>query len=51
MLQGVYQLLEARREQLAAQGEAIESLRDYWIANAELERAAGGSLDTPETMP
>jgi cobalt-zinc-cadmium efflux system outer membrane protein len=36
-------LLSKEREQLAER-EAIEALRDYWIARAELERAVGGNL-------
>lgn len=44
MLKGVYELLAARRAELAASSEYVDALRDYWIARAELERVAGGSL-------
>jgi cobalt-zinc-cadmium efflux system outer membrane protein len=44
MLVGVYQLLAAKQNEANAYREYIESLRDYWIARAELERAAGGAL-------
>lgn len=41
---GVFDLLRARHEQMESGGEYVRSLREYWIARAELERAAGGSL-------
>ncbi len=44
MLIGVFQLLQAKRDEITAQGESIEALRDYWIARSELERAVGGRL-------
>jgi outer membrane protein, heavy metal efflux system len=45
MLLGVFQLLQARREQIEAYRDYLDTVRDYWIARAELERATGGSLD------
>jgi len=47
MLLGVFQLLLARREQIDAYRDYLDSVRDYWIARADLERAAGGSLTAP----
>lgn len=49
MIAGVYQLLDARREEVGARRESLLALRDYWIARAELERAVGGPLsaETP----
>ena len=44
MLVGLPQLVQANREELNAQREFIEALRDYWTARAELERAIGGLL-------
>lgn len=44
MLLGAYQLLQAKQNEVNAYRELIESLRDYWIARAELERATGGTL-------
>ena len=44
MLLGVYQLLLARREEAEARRGYVESLRDYWVARAELDRAVGGRL-------
>ena len=45
MLLGVFQLLQARREQIEGYRSYLETVRDYWITRAELERASGGSLD------
>ena len=39
-------LLRAKDEEQRAEKEAIESLRDYWLARGELEKAAGGNLST-----
>jgi cobalt-zinc-cadmium efflux system outer membrane protein len=44
MSAGVFQLLEARRGELDAERQEIESERDYWVARTELERAVGGRL-------
>lgn len=48
MLIGVYQLLVAKREEANAYRDAIEALRDYWIARSDLERAVGGRLHATE---
>jgi outer membrane protein, heavy metal efflux system len=44
MLLGVYQLLQAKQNEINAYREYIEAVRDYWIARADLERAIGTSL-------
>lgn len=44
MLLGVYDLLRARQDELAARERGIEATRDYWIARARLELAVGGRL-------
>jgi len=44
MQTGVFQLLQAKQAQIDAGRVYIESLRDYWIAVSELERAVGGRL-------
>jgi cobalt-zinc-cadmium efflux system outer membrane protein len=44
MLLGVYQLLQAKQNEINAYREYIESVRDYWIARADLERAIGTRL-------
>jgi cobalt-zinc-cadmium efflux system outer membrane protein len=47
MLLGVYPLLLAKQNEVNTYREFIESLRDYWLARAELERAVGGALPQP----
>jgi cobalt-zinc-cadmium efflux system outer membrane protein len=44
MLLGVFQLLQARREQIEVYRDYLDTVRDYWITRADLERATGGSL-------
>lgn len=51
MLQGVYQLLEAKREELKAREDVISTLRDFWIAWTDLERTVGGTFEVKETSP
>lgn len=46
MLVGVFQLLQAKRDQIDAAAQYVQSLRNYWTARAELERAVGGRLPT-----
>jgi outer membrane protein, heavy metal efflux system len=41
MLTGLYTLLTARQDELSADRDAVEALRDYWIARADLDRAMG----------
>ena len=43
-----FELLLAKEEEQRAAQEMIEALRDYWIARADLEKAAGGPL-TPKS--
>jgi cobalt-zinc-cadmium efflux system outer membrane protein len=43
-----FELLSAKQEEQRAEQEHIEALRDYWIARADLEKAAGGSV-TPKS--
>jgi cobalt-zinc-cadmium efflux system outer membrane protein len=45
-----FELFAAKEREQVAEREAIEALRDYWIARAELERAVGGRL-TGEMPP
>ncbi len=44
MLVGVFQLLEAKRKTLEAEKEYVRTIKDYWVARSELERAVGGKL-------
>ncbi|MEW5847968.1 MAG: TolC family protein [Myxococcota bacterium] len=47
MFLGVFALLRARQDELAARQGHIETLLAYWQARVELERAVGGRLPTP----
>lgn len=44
MLMGVYELLEDTRGQIEAGREYVETLKNYWIAEAELVQSVGGRL-------
>ena len=44
MLIGVFELLLAKQEEYDAYQDYLEAVRDYWIARAELRKAAGGRL-------
>lgn len=41
---GALELLQTKQEEIEAGQQYIQSLRDYWLARAELERAVGGRL-------
>jgi cobalt-zinc-cadmium efflux system outer membrane protein len=41
---GVFQLLAAKKEELAMRRRYIDSLRDYWIARAEAEQLMSGRM-------
>jgi cobalt-zinc-cadmium efflux system outer membrane protein len=43
MLLGVYQLIQAKQNEIASYREYIETVRDYWIAKTDLQRAVGGT--------
>lgn len=49
MFVGLYQLLAAKQAEIEARRGALEALRDYWSARAELARAIGGALPMPPT--
>ena len=44
MLVGVFQLLQAKQEEISADREYLEAQRDYWVARTELEHALGGAM-------
>lgn len=44
MLIGVFELILAKQQEYDAYQEYLESVRDYWIARAELRRVVGGRL-------
>jgi cobalt-zinc-cadmium efflux system outer membrane protein len=45
---GVFELLQAKQSEIDAGREYVESLRDYWLARTELEKALGGRLPVAE---
>jgi cobalt-zinc-cadmium efflux system outer membrane protein len=45
MLVGVFQLLQAKREQIEAGARYIDQLREYWIARTNVEELLAGRLD------
>jgi outer membrane protein, heavy metal efflux system len=48
MLIGVFDVLAAKQNEIAAYRSYVEAVRDHWIARTELDRALGGAL--PETL-
>lgn len=51
MFVGVFQLLDARQEQIDSARDSIESLAEYWAARTELERVLGRRLPTGGLRP
>ena len=49
MLASPFELLADAREQAAAVHATIEALKDFWLAEADLEAALGARLPTPAT--
>jgi cobalt-zinc-cadmium efflux system outer membrane protein len=45
MALGVYQLLDAKKQELALQIEHISALKDYKLSHVALERAVGGQME------
>jgi cobalt-zinc-cadmium efflux system outer membrane protein len=45
MLLSNYQLIQAKQNQISAQRDYINALRDYWMTRSELERIVGGTLN------
>jgi outer membrane protein TolC len=50
MLISVFELLADAREQISSVNAAIEALRDFWIADAELQLAQSGRSGISETL-
>lgn len=48
---GIYQLLTTRQNQTVAFREYIETVRDYWVARSDLERAIGGPIQEAAGSP
>lgn len=49
MLIGIYDILRGRQDQFNAARDYIGSLKDYWLARANLERAIAGPLPEAST--
>ncbi len=49
MLIGVFELIQAKRQEYEAYQSYLESIRDYWLARIDLMRAVGARL--PSDMP
>jgi cobalt-zinc-cadmium efflux system outer membrane protein len=49
MFVGVSVLLQARQAEIDAGARYVEAVRDYWVAQAELEQALGGRPPAPVT--
>jgi len=44
---GLYELLATKRAEIETFRAYLDTVRDYWIARAELERALGGRMSSP----
>ncbi len=51
MLVGLYQLLQARQNEVMAQREGIDAQREYWSARTELDQALSGTNVEGRGMP
>lgn len=51
MLASPFELLADAREQAAAVHATIDALKDFWLAEADLEAALGGRLPVPASAP
>ena len=49
MLIGIYDLLRSRQDQINAARDYIGTLKDYWVARSDLEKALAGPLPAPAT--
>jgi outer membrane protein, heavy metal efflux system len=51
MLVGVFQLLQARQNELQARRDSIDAQREYWSARTDLDRALQGVASDPSFTP
>jgi cobalt-zinc-cadmium efflux system outer membrane protein len=51
MLRSPFDLLQAKKEEIHANREYIEALREYWTGRARLERAVGVSWEGMQELP
>jgi cobalt-zinc-cadmium efflux system outer membrane protein len=48
---GVFQLLQAKRDQIEAGRTYVETLTEYWLSRTDLEHALGGELPASPSRP
>jgi len=51
MLVGVFQLLQAKRDEVETARRYLDALTGYWVGRAELERAVGAELPVDGAVP
>jgi outer membrane protein, heavy metal efflux system len=51
MLVGVFQLLQAKQNEMQARRDSIDAQREYWAARTELDRALQGVSSNPSFNP
>ncbi|HET7712002.1 MAG TPA: TolC family protein, partial [Thermoanaerobaculia bacterium] len=51
MLAGVFQLLQAKQNELQARRDFVDAQRDYWTARVDLDRALHGIADETSFTP
>lgn len=51
MLVGVFQLLQAKQNEMQARRESIDAQREYWSARTDLDRALQGVASDPSFTP
>jgi len=51
MLIGVFQLLQAKQNEMQARRDSIDAQREYWTARTDLDRALQGVASDPSFMP
>ena len=47
---GAFELFKAKKDEIEAENQYIETLKDYWITNANLNQILNGSLNLNEGM-
>jgi cobalt-zinc-cadmium efflux system outer membrane protein len=50
MLTGVFELLMARQNEFDNYQKYIETVRDYWVTRAQIQRVVGGKLPPPSNL-
>ncbi len=50
MIIGVFELIQAKRQEYDAYQSYLEAIRDYWVARTDLMRAVGARLPSESTL-